>query len=170
MPWRYLAGSPSYESSIEDSWRIARLMVSSVKSSAAEQPRQLKMAIRPRRMASYLRPACSRSASSQSRKRSNASRVNSQSCTGLDIILRDVRFDSRKQGRSDLRDYKTPVLMRKQIGGGKTRPLAAAERNFSPAHEISRQELSLLKENVLFQLAASSADVTPASDIGVLSH
>jgi hypothetical protein len=60
--------------------------------------------------------------------------------------------------------------MRKQIGGGKTRPLAAAERNFSPAHEISRQGLSLLKENVLFQLAASSADVTPASDIGVLSH
>src|SRR5262245_9661889 len=56
--------------------------------------------------------------------------------------------------------------MRKQIGEGKTRPLAAAERNFSPAHEISRQGLSLQKEHVLFQLAASSADVTPASDIG----
>jgi len=60
--------------------------------------------------------------------------------------------------------------MRKQIGGGKNAPAHAAERNFSPAHEISRQSLSLLKENVLFQLAASSADVTPASDIGVLSH
>jgi hypothetical protein len=49
-------------------------------------------------------------------------------------------------------DYKTPVSMRKRIGGGKTDLLAiGSPKKFFSDHEISRQGLTLLKESVLFQ-------------------
>jgi len=41
--------------------------------------------------------------------------------------------------------------MRKQIGGGKNAPARGSRKKFSPAHEISRQGPTLLKESVLFQ-------------------
>jgi hypothetical protein len=41
--------------------------------------------------------------------------------------------------------------MRKLVGGWKN-SLAATKKNFSPAHEISRHGLALLKGSVLFNL------------------
>jgi hypothetical protein len=53
-----------------------------------------------------------------------------------------VDLISRKQAETDWRDYKTPVLMRKRIGGGKSRARCGPKKIFAN-HEISRFGLAL---------------------------
>jgi hypothetical protein len=74
-------------------------------------------------------------------------------------------------GRSNLRDYKTPVLLRTWIGGG-----GSCARSWR-TKEIFRQPMKFLAmcwhyltKAFFLPVTASSADVTPSSDVGFLSQ